>query len=339
MPRRLPPRCPRGTRSRPTIASEGRGRRARERRMRAFDRRLDLTGGQGVPFENTTPGRRRSSNGLPVHPSASIARRATASGSPANRSPRASRRRSQRPHSPRWSGMSRARGHRSGWPSRPPASRRGGISSLRLLALAELQPIDLGNVPVSLRVFPRACWRRRPPAKELRQVSFPASRGRFRSRAPPSCRFSSLRRRLPGGLRGEQHGAQRPGRLALPLEHRDRRLRLAEGRVRVARPSDSPAASSSRASPSSARSPCHSSSEELEHRPRRAHRLVRAEGLERRLRQAQAVVDRLLGDIPLVEVVDELRAARDPAGLRAASRAARRTGGAASAACAATRPA
>ena len=52
--------------------------------------------------------------------------------------------------------------------------------------------------------------------------------------------------------------------------------------------------------------------EAVESRLRGAHRFVHAEGVERRPRQAQAVVDRLLGDVPLVEVLDELRAARGP---------------------------
>ena len=113
------------------------------------------------------------------------ARRAKGPGFPANRSSRASRRRSPRPRFLRWSGTCSARCRRSGSPSRRRACLRGGSAPPQASPSAPFDRLRRDRrSPSHTRL---ACWRPPPRARrawKARRCSEPSVR--FRSRARPT---------------------------------------------------------------------------------------------------------------------------------------------------------
>ena len=131
-----------------------------------------------------------------------------------------------------------------------------------------------------------------------RAASMPALRPAPRLVDPPG---------LPGRFGREQHGGHgAPGPLSRSKP--SPRLRIRGGPRPGFRPCGKPARGGACASPSGAPSPDHSALlHVLENGSRDPGRLLGAEGEERFLRELQAVLDRLLGDVAFRVVVQELR--------------------------------
>ena len=319
----------------PTIADECRGHRSPREPDRAFERRLDGGGGQrGAVGEHDAPDEGGAARPSP-HPSATIARRARAPGSPASRWSRASRRRLPRPRALRSSRRCSARVAAIGFGIATTSVPPRGISSSRLLALASFSRSISARYAAAFAYSPRrlatvAASERSSVSASVFPIACAASSPRSAHR-----RVSSVRRPCQAVSAAKRMAPQRLLRLALSLEHRDAPLRLAQRGVRVA-------GHPMRLGQQEPRFPLERPVarpllvlEELERGLRGADRVVRAERVERLARELQAVLDGLFGNVGLREVMDEVGIDRGRADPRIASRSARRTSGGASGACAA----
>ena len=181
-----------------------------------------------------------------------------------------------------------------------------GVSSAAASPGSGSEPRRLLQVGVGLRVLATEVGERRrerqQPGQHLGLARVP---GQGDALLGPAARLFAASG-LPRGLGREQQRDRRPGRLGELLEEPCRgrgflecHLGVPRDPLRLRQQQPGLALESAVTLPFLV--------EAVESRLRGAHRLLHAEGVERRPRQAQAVVDRLLGDVPLVEVLDELR--------------------------------